>query len=56
MQKSDISVSDKLTAMLKLQQLDSKIDQIAKLKGDLPQEVRDIEDDGTGLKTPLKKF
>ncbi len=45
----DFSVEEKLVSLIKLQKLDSKLDQIHILKGELPMEVRDLEDDVTGL-------
>ena len=50
------SVAEKLEALLKLQQIDSKIDEIRKVRGDLPEEVRDLEDEVAGYKTRLEKF
>ncbi|ANI89438.1 hypothetical protein A9P82_09100 [Arachidicoccus ginsenosidimutans] len=45
----DFSVEEKLVSLIKLQKLDSKLDQIQILKGELPMEVRDLEDDLAGL-------
>ena len=50
------SIADKLRALHALQQIDSKMDEIAILKGELPMEVSDLEDEITGLKTRLKKL
>lgn len=50
------SIGDKLRALHALQQIDSKMDEIAILKGELPMEVSDLEDEITGLKTRLKKL
>jgi predicted nucleic acid-binding Zn-ribbon protein len=50
------SIADKLRALHSLQQIDSKMDEIAILKGELPMEVSDLEDEITGLKTRLKKL
>ena len=36
------SVVQKLEALVKLQSIDSKIDEIKKLRGDLPDEVREV--------------
>ncbi|MBP5692389.1 MAG: hypothetical protein J6W86_01595 [Bacteroidales bacterium] len=41
----------KLHLLYKLQQTDSKIDSIYLLRGELPLEVRDLEDEVAGLKT-----
>ncbi|MCU7693358.1 zinc ribbon domain-containing protein [Haoranjiania flava] len=45
----DFSVSEKLSALVKLQKLSSKLDQIQILKGELPIEVSDLEDELIGL-------
>lgn len=49
----DFSIEEKLTAVLTLQKIDSKIDEIQTLKGELPIEVKDLEDDVTGLQTRI---
>src|SRR6201990_1502833 len=50
----DFSVEEKLTAVLALQKIDSKIDEIKTLKGELPMEVKDLEDEVEGLNTRLQ--
>ncbi len=45
----DFSVEEKLQGLVKLQKIDSKLDEIAILKGELPMEVSDLEDEITGL-------
>jgi len=45
----DFSVEEKLLALIKLQKIDSKLDQIQILKGELPMEVSDLEDEIQGL-------
>ena len=45
----DYSVEEKLTALVKLQKVDSKLDEISILKGELPMEVSDLEDEIQGL-------
>lgn len=52
----DFSVEEKLTAVLTLQKIDSKIDEIKTLKGELPMEVKDLEDDVEGLKTRIQNI
>ena len=47
------TISEKLMALSALQQIDSKIDQIGILKGELPMEVSDLEDEITGLDTRI---
>lgn len=49
----DFSVEEKLAAVLALQKIDSKVDEIKTLKGELPMEVKDLEDEIEGLKTRL---
>src|SRR3954469_14634934 len=45
----DFSVEEKLTSLVKLQKVDSKLDEISILKGELPMEVADLEDEIQGL-------
>ena len=45
----DFSVQEKLTALVKLQKVDSKLDGIEVLRGELPMEVKDLEDEIAGL-------
>ena len=47
----DFSVEEKLVNLLKLQKIDSKLDEIQVLKGELPMEVSDLEDEIQGLKS-----
>jgi len=50
------SISQKLEALVKLQYIDTKIDELRKLRGDLPDEVQDLEDEIEGYKTRLVRF
>jgi uncharacterized protein len=52
----ETTVAQKLEALLKLQQIDSKLDDIRKIRGDLPEEVRDLEDEMAGYETRISKF
>ena len=45
----DYSVEEKLSSLVYLQKIESKIDEIQILKGELPMEVSDLEDEITGL-------
>jgi predicted nucleic acid-binding Zn-ribbon protein len=54
--KADISVEEKLTALFQLQSIDSEIDRIKTVRGELPLEVNDLEDIVTGLETRIKKY
>ncbi len=49
----DLSMESKLNLLYKLQQTDSKIDRIHLLRGELPLEVQDLEDEILGLKTRI---
>jgi uncharacterized protein len=49
----DFSFEEKLTSVLTLQKIDSKIDEIKTLKGELPMEVKDLEDEIEGLQTRI---
>lgn len=49
----EFSIQEKLTAVLTLQKIDSKIDEIKILKGELPMEVKDLEDEIEGLQTRI---
>jgi predicted nucleic acid-binding Zn-ribbon protein len=50
------TVTQKLEALVKLQSIDSKLDELKKLRGDLPDEVQDLEDEMEGYKTRLGRF
>ena len=50
------TVAKKLESLDKLQKVDSKIDDIKKVRGALPEEVRDLEDEIAGLETRVTKF
>ncbi|MCK9305006.1 MAG: C4-type zinc ribbon domain-containing protein [Bacteroidales bacterium] len=54
--ESDLSMETKLHLLYQLQLTDSKIDQIHLLRGELPLEVQDLEDDIQGLKTRLENL
>ncbi len=53
---SDVSMETKLRLLYKLQQTDSKIDQIYLLRGELPLEVQDLEDEIEGLNTRISNL
>jgi hypothetical protein len=52
----DFSVEEKLSAVLSLQKIDSKVDEIKTLKGELPMEVKDLEDEIEGLNVRLSNI
>jgi predicted nucleic acid-binding Zn-ribbon protein len=45
----EFSVEEKLTSLLTLQKIESKLDELKILKGELPMEVADLEDEIQGL-------
>ena len=49
----DYSMQEKILALYELQKIDSKIDEINKVKGELPLEVQDLEDEVAGMKTRI---
>lgn len=53
---TETTIAQKLEALLKLQTIDSVLDNIKKVRGDLPEEVRDLEDEIIGMETRLSKF
>ena len=55
-QKKELTVEEKLKALYDLQQKLSEIDAIKTLRGELPQEVQDLEDEIAGLHTRVSKF
>lgn len=52
----EFSVQEKLVAVLTLQKIDSKIDEIKTLQGELPMEVKDLEDEIEGLQTRINNI
>ncbi len=52
----DFSVEEKLKALYQLQTILSEIDKIKTLRGELPREVEDMEDEVTGLTTRIEKI
>lgn len=50
---SEISVEERMRALYSLQLVDSEIDKIKTLRGELPLEVQDLEDEIAGLETRL---
>lgn len=54
--ESEISVEERLRALYSLQLVDSEIDKIKILRGELPLEVQDLEDEIAGLETRLSNL
>jgi len=52
----ELSVEDKLRALYDLQLIDTRIDEIRNVRGELPLEVEDLEDEVAGLSTRLEKL
>ena len=53
---ADVSIKQKLTNLYHLQQMLSEIDKIKTLRGELPFEVQDLEDEVAGLQTRIHNF
>lgn len=54
--EKEITVEEKLFALYDLQKVVSKIDEIKTLRGELPLEVQDLEDEIMGLSTRIEHF
>jgi predicted nucleic acid-binding Zn-ribbon protein len=54
--KKQITVEEKLRALFDLQLIDSRIDKIRDIRGELPLEVEDLEDELAGMNTRLEKL
>ncbi len=52
----ELSVEDKLRALYDLQLIDTRIDEIRNVRGELPLEVEDLEDEVAGLTTRSEKL
>ncbi len=50
---TDSGIGEQLRALIRLQHVDSKIDQLEQMRGDLPHEIRDMEDEEKGLQTRI---
>jgi len=54
--KTEVTVESKLRALYDLQLIDSRIDEIVSLRGELPLEVEDLENEVAGLNTKSEKI
>ena len=54
--KKESTVEDKFRALYDLQLIDSRVDEIRNVRGELPLEVQDLEDEVLGLKTRMDKL
>lgn len=52
----ELSVRKKLIALYTLQTIDTQIDKIRAIRGELPLEVQDLEDEIVGLETRIEKY
>ena len=52
----EMTVEEKLRALYDLQLIDSRIDEIRNVRGELPLEVEDLEDEVAGMNTRLEKL
>ena len=52
----DSGIGTQLKALIRLQHVDSRIDQLEQMRGDLPEEIRDLEDEKTGLETRISNL
>jgi len=55
-QNNDISVEDKLKALYNLKKVDEEIRRIEILRGELPLDIEDLEDEIEGMKTREDRF
>ncbi|ARV11307.1 zinc ribbon domain-containing protein [Gilvibacter sp. SZ-19] len=54
--KTEATVEEKLRALYDLQLIDSRVDEIRNVRGELPLEVEDLEDEVAGMNTRLEKL
>ena len=54
--EEEITVEQKLIALYQLQQTDTQIDKIRIVRGELPLEVQDLEDEIAGLETRVQNY
>ena len=55
-QLQELSIEEKLQHLYELQKIDTEIDKIKTLRGELPLEVQDLEDEIAGLETRLENY
>ena len=53
MPTTETTIGNQLRALIRLQHIDTLIDQVIKERGDLPEEIRDLEDETAGLQTRI---
>ena len=52
----DVTIEERLKALFYLQEIDTAIDKIRIVRGELPLEVQDLEDEIVGLETRVKNY
>ncbi|MDE2732286.1 MAG: hypothetical protein OXM02_09355 [Bacteroidota bacterium] len=52
----ETKIGQQLRALIRLQHIDTLIDQVIKERGDLPEEIRDLEDETAGLTRRIEKI
>ena len=55
-QEKELSVEERLKALYQLQETLTEVDRIKTLRGELPLEVQDLEDEIVGLETRIQNF
>ena len=55
-EKGEVTIEKKLIALYNLQQVDSQVDKIRIIRGELPLEVQDLEDEIAGLETRVDNY
>ena len=56
LKKKILSVEDKLRSLYRLQLIDSRIDEIKSIRGELPLQIEDLKNEIKGLNTRLEKL
>lgn len=56
MSKKEVTVEEKLRTLYSLQLIDSQVDELRNVRGELPLEVEDLEDEVAGLESRLEKL
>lgn len=54
--KKEMTIAEKLDGLYNLQRIDSEIDRIRTIRGELPLEVQDLEDEIAGLDTRIESI
>jgi len=56
MSTTETKISSQLRSLIRLQHIDTLIYQVVKERGDLPEEIKDLEDESAGLETRMNKI